>query len=97
MVANYRSVLAHLAGTSDPAERDRAEALLATAKVRVAARHADLHDTHRRRLVDATTNRTFYQFGYLYMADTLCYWQRELDQAGALLGDSTAVPGTCLF
>ena len=47
---------------------------------------ADLHDTHHRRLVDKTPNHTFYQFGYLYMADTLCYWQRELDQAGTILG-----------
>ena len=97
VVANYRSVLAHLAGTSDPDERERAQALLDIAKVRVAGRHADMHDTHRRRLVDSTQNRTFYQFGYLHMADTLCYWQRELDQAGALIGDSTAVPDTCLF
>jgi hypothetical protein len=95
--ANYRSVLAHLSGASGDIERARAVRFLDQARTLVASRHADLHDTHRRRLVDKTPNHTFYQFGYLYMADTLCYWQRELDQAGAILGNSTAVPGTCLF
>lgn len=97
VVANYRSVLAHLRGGSDAAARDRAMQILATARKQVASRHADMHDTHRRRLVDKTPNHTFYQFGYLYMADTLCYWQRELDQAGAMLGNSSEIPNSCLF
>jgi hypothetical protein len=97
VLASYRTVLAHLDGTSDPGEAELAESLLAEARARVAARHADLHDTHRRRLVDKTPNHTFYQFGYLYMADTLCYWQREHDQVAAALGDSSIVPNSCLF
>ena len=51
-------------------------------------RDGDLHDTHGKRLVDETTNQTTYQFGYLYMADTLCYWNRELMQVRSILGDS---------
>ena len=36
-------------------------------------------------------------FGYLYFADTLCYWQRELDQVGKEIGLSTTVPSSCFF
>jgi hypothetical protein len=97
VLASYRAVLAHLHGTTDAAAREEARLLIAAARERVASRHADLHDTHRRRLVDETPNHTFYQFGYLYMADTLCYWQREHDQVGAILGSSSAVPNSCLF
>jgi hypothetical protein len=97
VLATYRTVLAHLDGTSDGGEAAIADSLLADARKRVAARHADLHYTHRRRLVDKTANQTFYQFGYLYMADTLCYWQREHDQAAAVLGDTSVVPNSCLF
>jgi len=97
--ANYGAVLAHLHGDAAAANQayERAKARLADAREHIIARHADLHDTHRRRLVDKTPNVTFYQFGYLYMADTLCYWQRELDQVGAIVGSSTAIPKSCLF
>ncbi len=60
-------------------------------------RHASLHDTHGRRLVDRTPNETFYQYGYLRNADILCYWDRELAQVAGVLGESTAMPPGCLF
>ena len=60
-------------------------------------RHDDLHDAHQRRLVDATGNQTFYQFGYLRFADTLCYWKRELDQVNAVLGATSAIPSACFY
>jgi hypothetical protein len=60
-------------------------------------RHADLHDDHDRILVDSTTNRTFYQYGYLYNADTVCFWDRELTQVETLLGSATKAPRGCLL
>jgi hypothetical protein len=97
VLASYRAVLAHLGGAAHAAARDEAALILAAARDRVASRHADLHDTHRRRLVDKTPNNTFYQFGYLYMADTLCYWQRELDQVAGIVDNSSVIPNSCLF
>jgi hypothetical protein len=56
-----------------------------------------MHDTHRRRLLDETPNKTYYQYGYLYHADFLCYWHRELDQVGNILGKVSTAPWGCLF
>lgn len=106
VLASYRAVLAHVHGTTDTRALDEADALLEDAREHVIPRHSDLHDTHARRLLDdADTNetnhglgnRTFYQFGYLHMADTLCYWKRERDQVRAVLGDTSVIPDTCLF
>jgi hypothetical protein len=93
----YAAVIAHTRGEDSADLFENAEALLAAARNVVARRHADLHDTHRRRLVDKTTNKTFYQYGYLHHADILCFWQRELDQVGAILGNTTTAPPACLF
>lgn len=38
-----------------------------------------------------------YQFGYLHMADTLCYWRRELAQLEAIMGTASGVPPACVF
>lgn len=97
--ASYAAMLAHLDGDEATAAKRFADAkaLLDKARPVVKSRHADLHDNHGRRLLDKTGNQTFYQFGYLYFADTLCYWQRELDQLGKELGLSTAVPSSCFF
>jgi len=95
----YEAALGHVAGEA-AAARDhsaRAAELLERARSIVSLRHRDLHDTHARRLVDRITNRTFYQYGYLFMADTLCYWQRELAQLQAILGTATAPPPSCLL
>ena len=45
----------------------------------------------------ADANQTYYQYGYLRNADTLCYWNRELLQVGAILGNTTMTPPNCLF
>ena len=43
-------------------------------------------------------NQTEYQYGYLYEADTLCYWLRERVQVNNLLtGAGDEVPGCVLF
>jgi hypothetical protein len=99
VLATYEATLAHLDGDEAAAAAKAGDAnkLMARAQAVVTSRHADLHDTHRRRLVDKTANQTFYQFGYLYFADNLCYWQRELTQVEAILGSTSAVPPSCFF
>lgn len=99
VIATYESVIAHIGGDDGEADAayDRAARLMATASSRVSSRHGDLHDTHRRRLVDRTENKTFYQYGYLFNADTLCFWHRELDQVGGILGNTTTAPDDCLY
>ncbi len=93
----YAAVIAHVRGDDGEALHADAAQLLARARSVVEGRHADLHDTHLRRLVDKTTNHTFYQYGYLHHADILCFWKRELDQVGAILGNTTTSPQACLF
>ena len=97
IIETYDAVITHINGGDAKPAYDRAARYMAQARGRVAERHRDLHDRHGRRLVDKTDNRTFYQYGYLYNADTLCYWQRELDQVGAILGNTTAIPPGCLY
>ena len=95
----YTATLSQLAGESAAAQDDldRARALLGAAQQVVARRHGDLHDGLGAKLIERTENQTFYQYGYLFMADTLCYWNRELVQVeNVLAGTSEAVPG-CLF
>ena len=93
----YNATAARAGGGSGKADYDRAVALLAEATKVVQARHGDLHDTHRRRLLDKVSNATVYQYGYLYHADSLCYWKRELIQVGNILGTSTETPPACFF
>lgn len=99
VIATYEATLAHLDGDAAAAadHARTAGALLDQARVVVKRRHADLHDTHGRRLLDKTPNQTFYQFGYLYFADQLCYWERELVQIEGILGSTTAIPPSCFF
>ncbi len=99
MLATYRAVIAHLRGDDAEAQAQQALAqqLRADAQVVVTRRHASLHDTHGRRLVDRTPNDTFYQYGYLRNADILCFWDRELTQVAGVLGNSTMMPPGCLF
>jgi hypothetical protein len=99
VTATYDAVLAHLDGNAAnaSAHAEAATDFLAKARTVVQRRHRDLHDTRGRRLVDKTTNHTFYQYGYLHMADTLCYWDRELVQVRGVLGETRVVPPNCFF
>ncbi|MBA3395196.1 MAG: hypothetical protein H0T89_21285 [Deltaproteobacteria bacterium] len=103
VIETYEAVLAHLAGDDAAAigHADAAARLMERGQIVVTRRHGDLHDTHRRRLLDAAStanpNQTFYQFGYLYMADTLCYWQRELVQVEGVLSRTSMPPPGCVF
>jgi hypothetical protein len=94
----YAAVLAHLAGddVSAQAARDRAAQALDEGAALVASRHADRHDADPL-LVTRNGNSTTYGFGYLYFADQLCYWHRELTQVDSILGNTTAVAPACVL
>jgi hypothetical protein len=84
-------------GQGDGGHLAEADAALADAKNVVAHRHAHLHDSSAARLTQRVDNSTLYKYGYLFEADTLCYWQRERTQIGnAAQGTSATVP-PCIF
>jgi hypothetical protein len=97
VAAEYQAVLDFLDGGDAKVAYERARSLLDQAQVVVTRRHADLHDTHGKRLLDHTPNQTLYQYGYLYMADTMCFWHRELGQVATILGEPTGLIPGCLF
>ena len=94
--ALYRSQLAHLNGQDATKRHDDALAVLAQARSIVARRHGDLHDGRPRLRVEEN-NATFYLYGYLFMADTLCFWQRELRQMELQIGLFDGAAPSCLL
>ena len=98
IAAIYRAAVAAADGdaAAGATELAAAEATLAEARTVVARRHADLHDADPR-LTDAGQNYTLYQYGYLYFANSLCFWERErVMAANAVRGTATIPPG-CFF
>jgi hypothetical protein len=94
-----RAVLRHADGDAEAAgaELDSAAALLEDARAVVARRHAALHHPDPARVGVARENPTIYEYGYLYRAETLCFWERELLQARELVsGIEEEVPGCAL-
>ena len=83
--ANYRAALAFADGGTDGGWLARADAALADARAVVDIRHAHLHALDRTPLISRHRNSTLYGFGYLYMAQTLCYWNRERAQIRNLI------------
>jgi hypothetical protein len=97
VLATYHTVIAHLTGGDTATPLREAQKILDDAQDTVHHRDHDLHDTHATRLISRPTNHTTYQFGYLFMADTLCYWHRELAQVQNILGDASVSPPACVF
>jgi hypothetical protein len=98
VLAAYGAAATKLSGGDPSTDYAQAGALYADAQALMKTHDADLHDLHGTRLVSKVQNSTFYQFGYLYMADTLCYWRRELLQVGQLVGDPAAgIEPNCVF
>jgi hypothetical protein len=95
----YAATLSQLAGDPDAAQANlrRATAVMGAAQTIVSRRHADLHDGLGAKLIEETANQTLYQYGYLFMADTLCYWNRELVEVTAILNATSEPIPTCLF
>jgi hypothetical protein len=96
---NYRAMLAHLTGdrAGFDAHHADAAALLRDAEAVVDARHDDLHLPRAALIRDRRPNATFYPYGYLHMADTLCFWRRELRQVENHAGVSTELPPDCIL
>ncbi len=83
-------------GTGEP-ELKEAAGLLATAGEVVNGRHAHLWDPGQETLITRVDNPTIYDFGYLYQAEQLCYWNREMIQMEELiLGKDGEDPGCAL-
>ena len=97
VLATYHTVIAHLTGADTKAPLAEAQRILDEAQETVHRRDRDLHDTHGNQLVSRPTIHTTYQFGYLFMADTLCYWHRELAQVQSILGDTSVIAPACVF
>ena len=58
---------------------------------------AGLGPAFSRDLLERGANPNVYPFGYLFHADTLCFWDRERIQVTDLVhGEDTAVPGCAL-
>jgi len=99
VLATYRAVLDHLAGDDAAAMDDRADAqdALDEATQLVHDRDGDLHDPDAKHLLVRGANRTVYGYGYLFTADTMCYWLRELDQVDAILTNTDVTPPACVL
>lgn len=70
---------------------------LAAARAPVARRHGALHDPDPQSLLRRRRNATLYQHGYLFYADNLCYWERELIEVrNATTGASESLPACVL-
>ena len=97
IAALYRAAATYADGGAVDTLLATADAALADARKVVAHRHAHLHDPDPSRLLGETSNITIYKYGYLYYADTMCYWERERGQFDQeLLGSATTPPGCVL-
>jgi hypothetical protein len=83
-------------GKDSTAGLAQAAAAMTDAQSVVARRHGDLHNPGK--WADQSwENPTIYDYGYLYHADQLCYWQRELVQAqNGVAGGTAPVPSCTL-
>jgi hypothetical protein len=73
-----------------------ADAAYAQAAGAVERRRAGMFHPDSALLVAAEwPNPTIYQYGYLHMSDTLCFWDKERAEVERALGRSTALPPTC--
>jgi len=93
----YMALLAHASGSDASLYLNGADAILDLATKQVANRHGSFHDPLSERLVARGSNPTLYDYGYLYNAQSLCFWQRERGEARELiLGEPWTDPG-CTF
>lgn len=93
----WTAALVSAEGGDAAGELADAARLFDEAAVLVAARKAGFHHPDPELLTAEGANATLYAYGYLNRADTLCFWRRELVQAGnAVTGASDAAPGCAL-
>lgn len=95
--AMYAATVAWADTGSDGGWLAKADGFLADGRAAVAHRRSRLHDPDPKTILRNTANPTFYQYGYLREADSLCFWERERAQARVLIlqtGDQ--IPGCVL-
>ena len=88
VVALYTAALLHSDQGNVHDALSQAEAQLEIAVTLVADRRAHFHDPEVDRLVIRAKNPTLYDYGYLFNADTLCFWQRERAEVRELVLDT---------
>lgn len=97
--ARARYIAALYAAAADPTNADQhfatADAALEEGRTVVARRHGALHDDVDGKLTVRGDNTTLYDYGYLYWADELCYWEREYAEASNLLRDTDLEEPAC--
>ncbi len=82
----YRAVLAKARGGNGDAEYNLALGITPNAQAVIERRKAGYRwDLHR--LLDSYSNPTVYDFGYLWAAHSMCYWQRREQQARGIMDD----------
>lgn len=95
--ALYAATVAFADGGGDDGWLAKADDELQAAKRVVQRRHRQLFDPDARSILRDNDNPTFYKYGYLREADSLCFWTRELAQARRLmLQTGDVVPGCVL-
>lgn len=84
-------------GGDGPSLVAQLDGLLAEGRAVVQRRHAALHWSDPQRLITRGRNPTLYQHGYLFYANSLCFWERERVQLQVLVNGSTASPPGCVL
>lgn len=95
--ALYAAAVAYADTGSDDGWLAKADMHLESGKAVVARRRGGLFDPDVKPILRNTANPTFYQYGYLREADSLCFWVRERAQARQLvLKTGENIPGCVL-
>jgi hypothetical protein len=94
----YQAAIDQLAGNLDAYDRGHGALvdLLGRAGGVVARRRGEMHSPNSSLYINRGGNHTLYQYGYLFNADSLCYWNRELKQLEQQAGGTVHVPD-CLL
>lgn len=95
MKALIDGVIAHRNGDDATAHLQAADRHFDDARKIIDRRRAAAWDPNGERLFTQNTNSTIYQFGYLYRASDLCYWQRERIQAENAIANLNVAPPGC--
>lgn len=98
-VARAAYIAALYAAAADPdnvaTHLSAAEGFLQEGRAAVDRRHANLHDDVDGRLTVRGSNPSLYQYGYLFWAQELCYWEREYAEASNALTDTDLDQPAC--
>jgi hypothetical protein len=93
----YRGTLEFAASGSEPSIIAAAEAELDVAGALVANRRRNFFWDEPLKLIRDIENPTFYKYGYLRDANSLCFWRREVAQVHNLMrNNGETVPGCVL-